>query len=59
MTGNLEFNSKRYARFVHTSTKKLGSMVSRHQVSLLVLLVSCAVGAVGIYVIRDLQAANR
>jgi signal transduction histidine kinase len=59
MSDNLKLDTKRPSGFVYSFVARLVSFVSRHSASLLLLLISCAVGTVGIFVIRDLQAANR
>jgi signal transduction histidine kinase len=58
MSSNLKLDTKRPSGPVYSFLTKLASLVSRHSASLLLLLISCAVGTVGIFVIRDLQAAN-
>jgi signal transduction histidine kinase len=59
MSGKLKLDSKHPSGLVYSFVNKLVSFASRHNASLLLLLISCAVGAVGIYVIRDLKAANQ
>jgi hypothetical protein len=60
MKDNLKFDWKR-RRFSLSSSflVRLVSFASRHNATLLLLLVSCAVATVGVFVIRDLQTANR
>jgi signal transduction histidine kinase len=59
MNDNLKFDLKR--RFGPSSSlvARLANLASRHNATLLLLLVSCAVATVGVFVIRDLQTANR
>jgi signal transduction histidine kinase len=56
---NLKLGSKRRSGFVNLLPTRLVSFASRRNASLLLVLISCAVGTIGIYVIGDLQAANR
>ncbi len=60
MKDNVKFDGRR-RRFGLSSSfaGRLVSFASRHNATLLLLLVSCAVATVGVFVIRDLQTANK
>jgi signal transduction histidine kinase len=58
MSSRLKFEFKRRISLTSLFLIRLMSNASRHNAALLLFLVSFAVGVVGLFVIRDLQAAN-
>jgi signal transduction histidine kinase len=59
MNDTFKFDWKRRFGLSSSFLARLVHFASRHNATLLLLLVSCAVATVGVFVIRDLQAANR